>query len=52
MPHNLRGGGHNIFGADPVGIGVTLSCLHNTMRTSGWTLTKFSWIYYWDITLN
>ena len=47
----LRGGGHTDFGIDPVGVGiiVTLSCLHNILWTSGWILTKFSWIYNWDI---
>ena len=31
VPHR-RGGGHIVFGADPVGVGVsvTLSCLHDT----------------------
>ena len=33
-----------------VGIGMTLSHLHNILWTSGWILTKFSWIYNWDIT--
>ena len=34
VPHR-RGGGHSVFGADPVGVGVgvgvsvTLSCLHD-----------------------
>ena len=44
------------FGADPVGIGVgvgvTLSCLHNILRTRVWIHTKFSWIYNLDITKN
>ena len=25
------GGGHIVFGADSVGVGVTLSCLHNNL---------------------
>ena len=29
--HNLRGGGHIDLGADPVGVGVILSCLHNIL---------------------
>ena len=47
VPHR-RGGGHIVFGADPVGVGVsvsvgvTLSCLHNISWTGRWTLTKFS----------
>ena len=43
---------HIDFGVDPdgVGVGVTLSCQHNILETSGWILTKFSWIYNWDIT--
>ena len=40
------------FGADPIGVGVTHSCLHSILWTSGWVLTKFSWIYNWDITKN
>ena len=50
----LRGRGHNDFGVDPVGIsvGITLSCLHNILRNNGWILTKFSWIYNWDIIMN
>ena len=40
------------FVVDPVGFGVnvsnTLSSLHNILRTSGWILTKFSWIQNWD----
>ena len=35
MAHHLRGGGHFIFGADPIGGGIgiamTLSCLHNIL---------------------
>ena len=54
-----RGGGeHIVFGADlvgigisiDVGVGVTLSCLHNILWTSGWILTKFAWKYNWGIT--
>ena len=48
LPH-LRGVGHIVFGADPVGVGigigvgvvVTLSYLHNFLWTSVWILTKF-----------
>ena len=32
-------------GRNPVGVGVTLYCLHNFLRTSGWIFTKFIWIY-------
>ena len=47
-----RGGGHIVFGADPVGVGgsvgvgisVTLSCLHDISWTGGWILTKFVWM--------
>ena len=44
VPHQ-RGGGHIVFGADPVGVGIsvsvgvtllTLSCLHNVSGTDGW----------------
>ena len=54
-PHNLWEEDID-FGVDPIGIGigigVTLSCLHNILWTSGWILTKFSWIFNWDITKN
>ena len=33
--------GHIFSGANPVGVGVTLYCLHNILWTSGWILTKF-----------
>ena len=52
---NRRGGGHIVFGADPVGVGVrvsvgvTLSCLHDISWTSGWILTKFAWMKHWDM---
>ena len=43
--------GHIVFGANPVGVGVgmTLSCLHDISWTSGWILTKFAWMYQWDM---
>ena len=55
-----KGRGTNWFwcGPDGVGIGVgisvgiALSCLHNILWTGGYILTKFSWIYNWDITKN
>ena len=39
-----RGGGHIVSGADPVGVGVsvTLFCMHDILWTGGWTLTKFA----------
>ena len=47
IPHQ-EGGGHIVFGADPVDIGVsvsvTLSCLHNISWTGGSILTKFAWM--------
>ena len=47
VPH-IRGGGHIVFGVDPVGVGisvsVTLSCLHNISWTGKWILTKFAWM--------
>ena len=64
LSSHLWGGGHIAFGADPAGISVsiglgvrfgihiTFSCLHNILGTSGWVLTKFLWIYNWDITKN
>ena len=50
-PHPQEGG-HIDFGADPVGIGITWSCLHNILWNSGWILNKFPWIYYWNRTKN
>ena len=29
MSLTQRGGGHIVFGADPVGVGVAFSCLHD-----------------------
>ena len=54
VPH-WRGGGHIVFGADPVGVGVsvgsvTLPCLHDISWTGGWILIKCAWMYYWDMT--
>ena len=49
VPHR-RGGGHIVFGADPVGVGVsvsvgvTLSCLHDISWTGCRILTKFAWM--------
>ena len=55
---------HIVYGADPVGVriggsigfgidvSITFSCLHITLWTNGWSLTKFSWIYNRDITKN
>ena len=50
MTPQLWGGGHIEFGMDPVGVGVgmTISCLDNILRTSGWILTIFSWMCNWD----
>ena len=31
MSPDLRGGGHIVFGADPIGISATLSCLHDIL---------------------
>ena len=31
-------------------VGITLTYLHNILWSSGWILTKFSWVYNWDIT--
>ena len=49
-----RGGGHIVFGVDPVcvgvsvgvsvGVGVILSCLHDTSWTGCRILTKFVWM--------
>ena len=49
VPHR-RGGGHIVFGADPVGggvsvdVGVTLSFFHDISCTGWWILTKFAWM--------
>ena len=47
-----KGRGHSFLMWRWVGVGVTLSCLHNILWTSGWILIKFSWIYNWVITKN
>ena len=60
MSQNLREGGTYWYWCISVVVGVgfwvrigmTLSCLHNILWTSGWTLTKLSWICNWDITKN
>ena len=54
VPTEGEGGGHIVFGADPVGVrvnvgvgagvSVTLSCLHDISWTGGWILTKFAWM--------
>ena len=50
MPPYLRGGGHIVFGADPVGVCVTLFCQHIILWTGSWILNKFTWIYNLGIT--
>ena len=47
-----RGGKHIVFGAPvgvSVGVGVTLSCLHDISGTGGWILTNFAWMQHWDM---
>ena len=46
IPHLM--GGDIDFDADPVGVSITLSCLHNILWTGGWIPTKFSWLGNWD----
>ena len=41
-----RGGGHIVFSADPVGVGVA-SCLHSIYFMNGWILAKLTKIYHW-----
>ena len=64
VPHR-RGGGHIVFGANPVGIGVCvgvvvgvsvsvgvgviLSCLHDISWTGWWILTKIACMQHWDM---
>ena len=47
VPHR-RGEGQIVFGADPVGVGVSVSvtffCLHDISLTGRWILTKFAWM--------
>ena len=43
-------GVERIGGIVGIGMCITLSCLHNNLWTSDWILTKFLWIYNWDIT--
>ena len=52
MSLHLQEGDILILVQNPIGVGVTLSCLHNVLWTSGWILTKFSWIYNWNIAKN
>ena len=49
-----KGGRTIVSRADPAGVnvGMTLYCLHNIVWRSCWILTKFSWIYNRDITIN
>ena len=46
-PPNRRGGGHIVFGADPVGVRVA-PCLYSFSRTNGWILTKLAQTHYWE----
>ena len=56
LSSHLQGGGHIDFGVILVWIlvpvGITLSCLHSILLTSSRILTKFQWIYNWDIAKN
>ena len=38
------GWGHNAFGTEPFGIGMTLSCEQDVFGSSGQIGTKLSWI--------
>ena len=40
------GGGHMVFSADPVSVGV-VSCLHSIALMNGWILAKLTQIYHW-----
>ena len=48
-PPQPKGRGTLFFGADPVGVGVTLSCLHDISWTGCQILTKFIWIEHRDM---
>ena len=43
-PH---GGGHIVFSADPVSIGVS-TCLHSISLLDGQILVKLTQIYHWE----
>ena len=41
---NLSGGGHIVFGVDPVSLNVMLSCVQDILLISGQIETKFAWV--------
>ena len=41
------GGGHIVFSADPVGVGVA-TCLHSVSLLNGQILAKLTQIYHWE----
>ena len=45
----VGGGGHIVFSADPVGIGVGVAtCLHSISLLNGQILAKLTQIYHWE----
>ena len=47
VPHH-RGGGHTVFSADIVGVGVSVaSCVHSISLMNGWIMAKLTKIYHW-----
>ena len=40
-------GGHIVFSADPVGVGVA-TCLHSISLLNGHILAKLTQIYHWE----
>ena len=44
MSPRRRGGRRIVFGVDLVGVGMTVSCVHDILWTSQRILTKFAWI--------
>ena len=46
-PHH--GGGHIVFSADPVGVGVGIAfCPHSVSLLNGHILAKLTQIYHWE----
>ena len=43
----VGGGGHIVFSADPVGVGVA-TCLHSISLLNGQILAKLTKIYHWE----
>ena len=45
--HGVEGGGHIVFSADTVGVGVA-TCLHSISLLNGQILAKLTQKYHWE----